>query len=110
MIPTINRPTSVKRWTATTIDHSITNKVQDIQFMSKIIQVDIMGHFPVTFAFQLNKNIVEKHAKYFVFKRYLDKKLANLFQQNWKLLEIFSSINRSKKNVPKKRTIMNLKN
>ena len=73
--------------------------------MSKIIQVDIMGHFPTTFVFQLNKNTVEKHAKYFVFKRYLDKKLANLFQQNWKLLEILSSINRSTKNVLQKREL-----
>ena len=73
--------------------------------MSKIIQVDIMGHFPITFVFQLNKNTVEKHAKYFVFKRYLDKKLANLFQQNWKLLEILSSINRSTKNVLQKREL-----
>ena len=89
----------------TAIDHSITNTVQDIQFMSKIIQIDIMGHFPITFVFQLNKNAVEKHAKYFVFKRYLDKKLANLFQQNWKLLEIFSSINRSTKNFLQKREL-----
>lgn len=89
----------------TAIDHSITNTVQDIQFMSKIIQIDIMGHFPITFVFQLNKNTVEKHAKYFVFKRYLDKKLANLFQQNWKLLEIFSSINRSTKNFLQKREL-----
>ena len=73
--------------------------------MSKIIQVDIMRHFPITFGFQLNKNAVEKHAKYFAFKRYLDKKLANLFQQNWKLLEIFSSINRSTKNVLQKREL-----
>ena len=73
--------------------------------MSKIIQVDIMGHFPITFGFQLNKNTVEKHAKYFAFKRYLDKKLANLFQQNWKLLEIFRSINRSTKNVLQKREL-----
>ena len=73
--------------------------------MSKIIQVDIMGHFPITFVFQLNKNTVEKHAKYFVVKRYLDKKLANLLQQNWKLLEIFSSINRSTKNVLQKREL-----
>ena len=64
-----------------------------------------MGHFPITFVFQLNKNTVEKHAKYFVFKRYLDKKLANLFQQNWKLLEILSSINRSTKNVLQKREL-----
>ena len=64
-----------------------------------------MGHFPITFVFQLNKNTVEKHAKYFVFKRYLDKKLANLFQQNWKLLEIFRSINRSTKNVLQKREL-----
>ena len=73
--------------------------------MSKIIQVDIMGQFLITFGFQLNKNAVEKHAKYFAFKRYLDKKLANLFQQNWKLLEIFSSINRSTKNVLQKREL-----
>ena len=70
--------------------------------MSKIIQVDIMGHFPRAFVFQLIKNTIEKHAKCFVFKRYLDKKLANLFQPNWEFLEIFSSINRSKKNVLQK--------
>ena len=64
-----------------------------------------MGHFPIIFVFQLNKNTVEKHAKYFVFKRYLDKKLANLFQQNCKLLEILSSINRSTKNVLQKREL-----
>ena len=51
MIPTMNKPTRVKRHTATTIGHVFTNTIMDnIEIKTAIVKADISDHFPIIFA------------------------------------------------------------
>ena len=79
---------SVDPNTATAIDHIITNIVVYIQFNSKIIQTDLLDHFPITFALQRNENVVEKQNEHFVYKGYYDERATNWMEQHWITLRI----------------------
>ena len=50
-IPTINKPTWVRRTTATTIDHILTNSFIDRNFKTTIFKSDVSDHFPICFIF-----------------------------------------------------------
>ena len=47
----INKPTRIKRNTATAIDHIITNSAINAEFEKSIIKTDISDHFPIFFIY-----------------------------------------------------------
>ena len=47
MIPTINKPTRVTKYTATAIDNIITNCIINSDFKSAIVKTDLSDHFPI---------------------------------------------------------------
>ena len=73
--------TTVTRNKPTAIDHFIPNTVVDTQFKSGIVQTDLYDHFTIKLALQINKNMVQRHDEYFVYKRNYDKESTNLFKQ-----------------------------
>ena len=72
--------TTVTRNKPTAIDHFIPNTVVDTQFKSGIVQTDLYDHFTTELALQINKNMVQRHDEYFVYKRNYDKESTNLFK------------------------------
>ena len=67
LIPTVNKPTSVLRNTATAIDHIITNSVIDVEFKTDIIKTDVLDHFPILFIFKCVVDSSEAREK-FIYK------------------------------------------
>ena len=53
MIPTINKPTRVTKYTATAIDNIITNCIINSDFKSAIVKTDLSNHFSVIFINEL---------------------------------------------------------
>ena len=49
MVPTINKPTRVTKYTATAIDNIITNCIINSDFKSAIVKTDLSDHFPIIF-------------------------------------------------------------
>ena len=49
MIPTINKPTRVRRKTSTAIDHILTNSFTDTVSKTAIFESDMSDHFPIRF-------------------------------------------------------------
>ena len=47
MVPVINKPTRVTRYTATANDHMFTNSIINTEIKSAIIKADISDHFPI---------------------------------------------------------------
>ena len=60
MITTINKPTRVKRTTATTIDHILTNYFTDRNFKTAIFKSDVSDDFPICFIIQSTKPKMQK--------------------------------------------------
>ena len=58
MVPIINKPTRVMRYTATAIDHMFTNSIINTEIQSAIIQANISDHFP-------KRNICDQSIKKF---------------------------------------------
>ena len=58
MVPAINKPTRVTRYTATAIDHIFTNSIINTKIKSSIIKVDISDHFPILFVAKVKVNVV----------------------------------------------------
>ena len=80
MIPTISKNRVTKN-PATSIDQIITKTIADTQFKNVIIQADLSDDFPILFTNQTNENVVEKHNKHFVYKRWYDQKSTNFKQK-----------------------------
>ena len=54
MVPTINKPTRVTRYTVTAVDHIFTNSIINTEIKSAIIKTDISDHFPILFVAKIN--------------------------------------------------------
>ena len=50
LIPTINKPTRVGKYSATAIDHIITDYVLTCDFKTAILKADLADHFPIVIA------------------------------------------------------------
>ena len=57
MVPTINKPTRVKRYTATAIVHIFTNSIINTEIKSALIKADISDHFPILFVAKVNNDV-----------------------------------------------------
>ena len=64
MVPTINKPTSVTRYTATAIDHMPTNFIINTEIKSAIIKADVSDHFPIIFVAKVNVDVNIKTKQY----------------------------------------------
>ena len=80
MVPAINKPTRVTRYTATVIDHIFTNSIINTKIKSAIIKVDISDHFPILFVAKVKVNVVASIRKeQYIFKRNIcDQSIKNL--------------------------------
>ena len=58
MVPLTNKPTLVTRHSVNTIDHIITNSVEDHNdFKSAIIKNGLSDHFPIVIAIKINETM-----------------------------------------------------
>ena len=80
MIPTINKPTSVTRKTATTFNHILTNSFCDTVFKTAIYKCYVSDHFPICFIIpspSKQENVTETT---FITKRILNTESIELFK------------------------------
>ena len=76
----INKPTSVTRDTATSIDHVFRNTIMDnIELKTAVVMTDISDHVPIIFATK-NKVDAETPEKY-IFKRNISDQTIDKFKQ-----------------------------
>ena len=81
MIPTINKPTRVKRKTATAIDHILTNSFVDTTIKTGIIKSDVSDHFPICLFIPSEKISAESEIVY-IYKRIINDETIAAFAQN----------------------------
>ena len=88
MIPTINKTTHVKRNTATSIDHIITNTViSGIQHKSSVIKRDISDHFPIVFALGTFEKIKPEDQAQFIYNCIYGEEQIELFKHGLSQIE-----------------------
>ena len=68
MVPAINKPTRVTRYTATAIDHIFTNSIINTKVKSAITKADISDHFPILFVAKVNVDVGIR-TKQYILKR-----------------------------------------
>ena len=64
MIPAINKPACVTRYTVTAIDHIFTNSIINTEIKSAIIKADISDHFPILFVVKVNVDVSIRTEQY----------------------------------------------
>ena len=62
LIPTIDKPTRVRKNSATAIDHIITDHVFTCNFKTAILKTDLTDHFPIVFALK-NNRLSQQHSE-----------------------------------------------
>ena len=88
MIPTINKPACVTTYTASAIDHIITNSLMHTGFKSGIIKTVVSDQFPVSFF-----NTKKEHAKKeFLCKRKLFDQSIETFQLRFRDIKKWSKV------------------
>ena len=82
MIPTINKPARVTKYTATAIDNIITNCIINSDFKSAIVKTDLSDHFPIIFINELTRDPTPKgDMEKCVYKRDFTENTFNCFKQ-----------------------------
>ena len=99
MVPVINKPTRVTRYTATGIDQMFTNSIINTEIKPAIIKEDISDHFPILFVAKVKVDVNIKTEQY-IFKRYISDQSIKQFKQKlrditWDDIKIFDSVNHS---------------
>ena len=69
MISTINKPTRVRKNSATTIDHIIANCIVDCQFKTAILKTDAADHFPIAMTLKTDEFVHQSQKVQNVHKR-----------------------------------------
>ena len=99
LIPTVNKPTSITRNTATAIDHINSKSVINAKFKAGIIKTYISDHFPIFFIF---KCVVDTTAarEEFICKRNYSSNSIETFNQklrelNWNEVKQCNNANES---------------
>ena len=99
MVPIINKPTRVKRYTATAIDHMFANSIINTEIKSAIIKADISDHFPILFVAKVKVDFNIKTEQYILRRNISDQSIKKFKQKlrdvTWDDIEIFDSVNRS---------------
>ena len=98
LIPRINKPTRVTKYTATALDNIITNFILNSDFKSAILKTDLCDHFPITF---INEFIRDPTLTYdmekCICKWDFTEKHA-LFETSWDSVKIFKQPNKAYNN------------
>ena len=80
MVPAINKPTRVMRYTATAIDHIFTNSIINTETKSDTIKTDISDHFPILFVPKVNVDVSIRTEQY-ILKRNICAQSIKKFKQ-----------------------------
>ena len=78
MVPAINKPTRVTRYTATAIDHIFTNSIINTEIKSAIIRADISDHFPILFVAKVNVAVSIRTEQYILKRNICDQSQKKL--------------------------------
>ena len=81
MVPAINKPTRVTRYTAAAIDHVFTNSIINTEIKSAIIKADISDHFPVLFVAKANVDLSIRTEQYILKRNICDQSIKNFKQK-----------------------------
>ena len=101
VVPVINKPTRVAKYTATAIDHMFTNSIINTEIKSAILKADISDHFPILFVAKVKVDFNIKREQY-ILKRNIPDQSTKKFKQKlrdvtWDDIKIFDSVNHSYK-------------
>ena len=66
LIPTIDKPTRVRKNSATAIDHIITAHVFTCDFKTAILKTDLTDHFPIVIALK-NNRLSQQHSELIIY-------------------------------------------
>ena len=64
IVPVINKPTRITKYTSTAIDHMFTNSIIKTELKSAIIKPDVSDHFPVLFVAKVKLDVNIKTEQY----------------------------------------------
>ena len=64
IVPVINKPTCITKYTSTAIDHMFTNSIIKTEVKSAIIKPDVSDHFPVLFVAKVKLDVNIKTEQY----------------------------------------------
>ena len=81
MVPVINKPTRVTRYTTTAIDHMFTNSIINTEIKSAIIKTDISDHFPILFVAKVNVDVNIKTEQHILKPNICDQSIKKLKQK-----------------------------
>ena len=99
IVPVINKPTHVTRYTATAIDHMFTNSIINTEIKSAIIQANISDHFPILFVAKVNIDVNIKTEQYILKRNICDQSIKKFKQKlrgvTWDDIKIFDNVNHS---------------
>ena len=99
MVPAVNKPTRVTRYTATVIDHIFTNSVTNTEIKSAIIKADISDHFPILFVAKVNVDVSIRTEQYILKRNICDQSIKKIKQKLrdviWDDIKITDSVNHS---------------
>ena len=99
MIPVINKPTRVTRYTATAFDHMFTNSIINTEIKSAIIKADISDHFPIFFIAKVKVDVNIKTEQYILKRNISDQSRKKIKQKlgdvTWDDIKIFDCVNHS---------------
>ena len=109
MVPVINKPTCITRYTATATDYMFTNFIINTEIKLAIIKADISDHFPILFVAKVKIDVNIKTEQYIlrrnisdqsILKRNISDQSIRKFQQKLSDvtrddIKIFVSVNHS---------------
>ena len=99
MVPVINKPTRVTRYTATAIDHMFTNSIINTEIKSAIIRADISDHFLILFVVKAKVDVNIKTEQYILKRNISDQSIKKfklkLGHVTWDDIKIFDSVHHS---------------
>ena len=78
MVPAINKPTRVTRYTAAAIDHVFTNSIINTEIKSAIIKADISDHFPILFVVKVNVDVSIRTEQYILKRNICDQSIKKI--------------------------------
>ena len=82
MVPAINKPTRVIRYTVTAIDYKFTNSIINTEIKSPTIKTDIFDNIPIIFVAKVNADVNIKTEQYILKLNLCDQSLKTNLSRN----------------------------
>ena len=99
MVPAINKPTRVIRYTVTAIDYKFTNSIINTEIKSPTIKTDIFDNIPIIFVAKVNADVNIKTEQYILKRNFCDQSIKKLKQElrdvTWDDIKTFDSASHS---------------